>query len=112
MMKNEINSKTFSVTKAKNGEVYRYRATVRFNDSCKNGHNTFAITCDTYKQIRGVSYWVEVSGGADHESVRKHLVSKYPFLEEAVNLHLVSTDQPSHYIANTLYHVGDKETRY
>lgn len=32
------------------GEKFRIRSKIRFDDQCGNGHNTFAITGETYRQ--------------------------------------------------------------
>ena len=65
---------------------------VRFDDECGNGHNTFAITAD----IRGRR--VDM-GGCLHDEIREH----FPELTHLIRWHLVSTDGPMHYIANTTY---------
>ena len=68
---------------------------VRFDDECGNGHNTFAITAD----IRG--RFIDM-GGCLHDEIREH----FPELAHLIRWHLVSTDGPMHYIANTTYHAS------
>jgi hypothetical protein len=88
----------------KEGEQ-RYKITVklRFDDQCKNGHETFAITADIRREERG--YWREDSGGCCHDEIAK----RFPELAHLIKWHLVSTDGPLHYVGNTLYHAGDRD---
>ena len=71
---------------------------VRFDDECGNGHNTFAITAD----IRGRHIDM---GGCLHDEIREH----FPELAHLIRWHLVSTDGPMHYIANTTYLASDRD---
>lgn len=86
------------------GEHAVIRAEVRFDDNCRNGHNTFAITADVrdsrYHGSRG-----EIAGGCCHEAIAK----TFPELAHLVRWHLTSTDGPMHYIANTVYLAGDRD---
>jgi hypothetical protein len=94
------------------GEVIR--AHVRHDDSCGNGHNTFAITGEVYtmmkrpgeKAIRedGRWYWLD-SCGCIHDTIAKHFPNLVPLLK----WHLTSTDEPMHYIANTIYHAQNND---
>lgn len=76
----------------------RITAKVRYDDGCRNGHNTFSITGDIQEYRRG--RWEEGSGGCIHEEIAKH----FPELQHLIKWHLTSSDGPMHYIANTLYH--------
>ena len=71
-------------------------ATVRYDDSCGNGHNSFAITADVDEPMR----WA--GGGCMHKEVAKY----FPELAPLLRFHLMSSDEPMHYIANTLYWLG------
>jgi hypothetical protein len=82
---------------------YRITAKVRYDDECNNGHNTFAITADI--DVKSGSGWREDAGGCCHDEVAKHFPELAPFIK----WHLVSSDQPLHYIANTVYHAGDRD---
>jgi len=88
---------------------------VRHDDSCGNGHNTFAITGELYATERqphesrrtlanGKIVYL-ASCGMHHDEIRKHYPSFAPYLK----WHLCSTDGPTHYLANTMYHAGDKD---
>jgi uncharacterized protein Usg len=63
---------------------------VRFDDCCKNGHQTFSI--------------IE-AGGCLHEDIARI----FPELAPLIQWHLMSTDGPMHYLANTVYRAGDRD---
>lgn len=68
---------------------------IRFDDNCKNGHMYFAVTGILYVNGR------DECGGSCHELV----VKWFPELAPLIRWHLVSTDGPMFYFANTTYHV-------
>lgn len=80
------------------GTRYRITAKLRFDDELNNGHETFAVTADIRREDRG--YWREDSGGCCHEEIAR----QFPEWAHLIKWHLVSTDGPMHYLANTLYH--------
>jgi hypothetical protein len=86
------------------GEHAYIRAEVRFDDNCRNGHNSFAITADIrdsrYRGSRG-----EIAGGCCHDEI----AVAFPELAPLIRWHLTSSDGPMHYIANTVYHAGDRD---
>lgn len=77
---------------------------VRFDDNCGNGHNTFSVTGEVrdirYKGDRGF-----VSGGQCIEDIS----AAFPELVPLLKWHLVSTDGPMHYLANTIYQASDRD---
>lgn len=77
----------------------RMVVTLRFDDNCKNGHLTFAITCDIYE---GTRY---VGGGANHGRIWE----VFPELRPLIKWHLCSTDGPLHYPTDVLYLAGTKD---
>jgi hypothetical protein len=76
-------------------------ATVRFDDECGNGHNTFAIT----GQVRVPRRKESVAWGCLHDEIAK----VFPELAPLIKWHLCSTDGPLHYIQNTVFLAGDKD---
>jgi hypothetical protein len=84
------------------GNVVRVIATVRHDDSCGNGHNTFSITGEVYILGTG-NRWRLESCGCVHDDISKHIPELAPFIK----WHLCSTDGPMHYVANTVYHASD-----
>ena len=93
-------------------------ANVRFDDECKNGHNTFSITADLYDETRrnGEEYVFNSMGkkryltarGCQHDLVTKHFRELAPLIK----WHLTSTDGPLHYVANTVYHAEQGKLDY
>lgn len=94
-----ITSKGF----AEDGTTYRITATLRFDDECHNGHETFSIT-GNINEYRGGRFR-EYSCGCIHEDISKH----FPELSHLIKWHLVSTDGPMHYLANTTYHASNRD---
>ena len=93
-------------------------AKVRFDDECKNGHNTFSITADLYEGTHrnGGEYVFNSRGekccltacGCQHDLVTKH----FPELAPLIKWHLTSTDGPLHYVADTVYHAEQGKLDY
>lgn len=83
---------------SENGRKYKIRATVQFDDSCRNGHQTFSITGEIY-ELRG--RWCERAFGRLVEEIETH----FPELRHLMKWHLCSTDGPLHYVANTMYFI-------
>lgn len=68
---------------------------IRFDDECRNGHNTFAMTAEVrIPRRRDIE-----AGGCLHDEIAK----VFPGLAHLIRWHLVSTDGPIHYVANTVY---------
>lgn len=86
-----------------NGQKYRIKAHVRYDDECNNGHNSFSITGEI-EHYRG-NQWREDAGGCIHDEITKHFPELAPFIK----WHLCSSDTPLHYLANTLYLAGTKD---
>lgn len=82
-----------------NGEVYRkVIATVRFDDQCGNGHHSLGVTGDA---------WYHDDFRRDPSTcgcIHEILLVAFPELKEVIDMHLMSTDGPMHYVANTMYH--------
>ena len=76
-------------------------AELRFDDDCQNGHETFAMTATIQKpRARHCE-----ACGCLHEEMARY----FPELAPLIKWHLVSTDGPMHYLANTVYHAGDRD---
>lgn len=76
------------------------KAELRFDDECQNGHMSFAITATIYDK-----HGRDIAGGCCHDDI----CSAYPELSGLIKWHLCSTDGPMHYVANTLWHAGDRD---
>ncbi len=88
------NEKVFGPIPYDQGKI---KITVRYDDTCGNGHNTLSVTADYYEGGRLVSC------GCMHDDIRKAM----PELQDAIKFHLCSTDGPMYYIANTLYWIKE-----
>ncbi|RWO06327.1 MAG: hypothetical protein EOS07_22070 [Mesorhizobium sp.] len=86
------------------GKGATIRAELRFDDNCKNGHSTFAITAEIrdprMRRDRGI-----VACGCLHDEIAK----TFPELAPLIRWHLVSIDGPMHYIANTVYMASNRD---
>lgn len=83
---------------------------LRYDDECGNGHNTFAITGSLYEgnyQSEPKNERNLISCGCIHEDIAKHAPEFAPFIK----WHLTSSDAPLHYVANTVYHAGNRDYR-
>lgn len=76
-------------------------AEMRFDDECGNGRHSFAATATI---MRPRASDIE-AGGCLHEEIARY----FPELTRLIKWHLVSSDGPLHYIANTIYHAGDRD---
>ena len=90
------NSKTFKKSFVKGGNNCLIVAKIRYDDTCRNGHNSFAVTATIYENGK------DFMGGCCHEEIAKHFPELVPFIK----WHLVSTDGPLHYVENSLYWAG------
>ena len=71
---------------------------IRWDDECKNGHNTFSITGEikTRREVRDPF----IAGGCIHDDIEKH----FPELAHFIKWHSWSSHEgPWGYITNTLY---------
>jgi len=88
---------------SESGREYRISVSLRFDDQCKNGHETFSITGDVYEMRNGA--FRDYSGGCIHEEIVQH----FPEFAHLIKWHLTSTDGPMHYVGNTVYHAGNRD---
>jgi hypothetical protein len=107
--------KTFRADYYVDGKPETLIAHVRYDDKCGNGHNSFAITGDIFQTYRqpgerriahkdGQTLWLN-GGGCVHDVIAERL----PELAKYIKWHLVSADEPMHYVANTVYHASDRD---
>lgn len=88
-------------SKTVKGEKVLMHAEVRFDDNCKNGHNSFAVTGFGWYDNWKARDWD--FGGCCHEMIEKI----FPELKHLIKWHLMSSDSPMHYVANTIYHTSN-----
>lgn len=77
---------------------------IRFDDECKNGHQSFAITASVYTAASRRRHDIE-AGGCMHEAIAK----VFPELAPFIKWHLTSTDGPMHYVANAMHFASDAD---
>jgi hypothetical protein len=92
-------SRTFKEPGYKKGS--RITVELRFDDECKNGHQTFAITA--HVQEPREKDWAMC--GCLYEEISKY----FPELAHLIKWHLTSTTGPMHYLANTTYHASARD---
>lgn len=93
-----------------------YICNIRYDDECRNGKNTFAITGEVWEKTRKRcternpdikdfyidDKWVwydNVMGGCIHHILK----AQFPEFKDLIQWHLCSSNSPMHYIANTTY---------
>ena len=81
------------------GHKFRMRVSIRHDDSCGNGHNSFGITAEIYDAKSGRLD----SCGCLHDQIRE----VFPELAPMIKWHLMSTKEPLHYLANTIFHAKE-----
>lgn len=78
------------------------RVTIRHDDSCGNGHPSFAVMANSFETLTGRE---GSFGGCCHDVVAQ----VFPELAPLIKWHLCSTDGPMHYPGNVVYHAGDRD---
>jgi len=103
----DIGERVFRKEYTKNGQQYKLKVTVRWNDKCGNGHNDFSITGTQweYMTYHLPHRWVDACGGCIHEIIAE----QFPELEPYIKWHLCGSNGPMYYIANTVYLAGDRD---
>jgi hypothetical protein len=92
-----------------NGQKYeRVVCNIRHDDQRGNGHNTFAITGEFYENQREINRDDPSMCGCCHDELSK----VFPEIKHLIKWHLVSSDSPMHYIANTTYHASQGALDY
>ena len=83
------------------GAGAKIRAELRFDDNCKNGHQSFAITGEIYRPgARDVE-----ACGCIHDEIARY----FPEFESLIPWHSTSQDSPMHYVANAVYHASNRD---
>lgn len=82
----------------------RIKVTIRYDDDCKNGHESFAITASV-TTLESLRYKHTAAFGCLHDEISK----VFPEFEPLIKWHHMQSDGPMHYIANTRYHAGNRE---
>ena len=83
------------------GAGARITVTLRFDDECRNGRNTFGMTAE----IKRPTARDFDACGCLHDEI----ASVFPELSSFIPWHLVSSDGPIHYATNAVYLAGDRD---
>lgn len=86
------------------GTCFVVEATIRFDDSCDNGHNSFSITGRAWAGSRAGE---PDCGGCIHDLIE----AAFPDLAPLIPFHLNDARGPMHYITNTLYLASYRDYR-
>ena len=81
------------------GKRAKLEIEIRWDDQCGNGHNTFAMTGTISRNGR------ELMCGCLHSEIHQY----YPELAHLIPWHLMGSNGPMHYLANTLYFAGNRD---
>lgn len=103
------NKKVVFNNKMLEGEKVDLILNIRYDDECGNGHNSFSMTADIYEAgKRGDKSMLMC--GCCHDEI-KQIAPEY---NKYLKWHLMSSDAPMHYIANTIYWATkqDKHTNF
>jgi len=104
-IRTKVQVKVSKKSYVEDGQEYVLIAKVRYDDECGNGHNTFSVTGEIWRARNGQRIGRDCeSCGCIHDDIAKHLPELAPYIK----WHLVDSDGPMHYIANTVYHVQRK----
>ena len=84
--------------------------TIRYDDKCENGHNSFTITADLYDRDYGTECTElstgEMRGLGSCGCLHDHIAKYFPELQKYIKWHLCDSDEPMYYIENSLYWLG------
>jgi len=91
------------------GREYRSVATLRFDDQCGNGHQTFSITGRISERRAGsrTAPWQVSSSGCVHEDIAR----RFPQYAHLIKWHGTTTAGPLYYVENTTYNAGNLDSR-
>lgn len=91
--------KEYTVNNAEYGQG-TLKIHIRYDDECGNGHNSFAITGELKTNKTELE-------GCIHKEISALVADKQ--ITDLIKWHLVSSDGPMHYIANTTFLASDKD---
>lgn len=104
----EYQKETFTKNINYEGELCEMSVTIRYDDKCGNGHNTFSIT-GTIKELNSIRRNSTICCGCIHEEIKKY----FPEFAHLIKWHLCNSDMPLYYIDDTLYYASNsKSSKY
>ena len=90
------------------GQDCKIVVTVRYDDKCDNGRNTFSITGTISKFSEYTGRYYTIISGCIHKEIEKY----FPELKHLIKWHLCSSNGPCHYIATTKYWASKNNIEY
>ncbi len=96
----------FRIVRCKRFDGGKINITLRYDDSCRNGHRTFGVTGELWEY--NYSRRHAMSFGCLHDDIKKY----FPEYAHLIKYHLCSEDGPLHYVANTTYHMKQGALQY
>ncbi len=99
-----IRAQTANVSRIFDGGAFKLIVNLRFDDSCGNGYENFAITGEAHKRLHGGG-WSDMAYGCLH----RYIEEVFPELTHLIKWHLTGIRGPMHYIENTVYLAGDRD---
>lgn len=97
-------SQTKNFSRVYNSGKSRADVTIRYDDQCDNGHNSFAITATIYEK-RGNNRWVGSMWGSCHDEI----VEAFPEFAPLIKWQSMTSNGPLHCVANTVYRASDRD---
>ena len=94
--------KFFEKKYIENKKNYEIKVKIEYNDKCDNWHNYFSITWNIMEDWKFYIWW------CIHEEIEKH----FPEFKKYIKWHLMSSEWPIHYIANTTYWANQGNLEY
>lgn len=99
--------KVYFLNKEYNGQKVDLIITLRYDDECGNGLNSFSITGELYKASRRNDSAL-ISCGCLHDEI-KVIAPEY---SKFIKWHLMSSKEPLYYFENTLYWANNNNLTY
>lgn len=103
-IRTENQTKKWKKVFSDHGELYVLIAKARYDDSCRNGHNSFGLTAALWRaNPQGLLLGRNcLACGCLHDEITKHIPELAPYIK----WHLTSSDGPLDYIGNVSYWAG------
>ena len=106
LVKNQV--KKFTTKIPMGGKQMDLVVEVRWDDCCRNGHNSLGVTGTVYDRSAKRRRDQDIMGGCIHDVIlAADGISQE--VKDLIPFHLCSSDAPLHYKANVLYHLSEKD---
>lgn len=96
--------RTFTKTFREDGLTWKIEAVAHFKNAYTEKKGYFSLTGSVWWKASN-GKWIDERCGRIHDDIAKHFTELQPYIK----WHLCGSEQPMHYIANTLWHASDKD---